>query len=130
MASVTSFSLSGSVSSGYRVSTANGLRASTSSAVDGGDHPATERPVATAATRAGGWSGFFARPDSLAADAHQRAANSRGDRSIERRPCAGYHHTDEGPHSAEPDRVLGAFANRAKAQAISRMPTTPRSRRS
>lgn len=74
-----------------------------------GDHPATERPVATAAARAGGRSGFFARPDSLGADAHQRSVDSRSDRSIERRACAGYHRTDEGPHSVEPDRVLGAL---------------------
>ena len=79
------------------------------SAVDAGDHRATERPVATAAARAGGRSGFFARPDSLGADAHQRSGDSRVDRSIERRACAGYHRTDEGPNSVEPDRVLGAL---------------------
>src|SRR5260370_26472992 len=47
-------------------------------------------PVATAAARAGGRSGFFARPDSLGADAHQRSGDSRSDRSIERRACTGY----------------------------------------
>jgi hypothetical protein len=53
--------------------------------------PALHRPYLTA--RARGRSGFFARPDSLGTDAHQRSGDSRGNRSIERRACAGYHIT-------------------------------------
>src|ERR1700722_13082357 len=49
------------------------------SAVNAGDQHATERPVATAAARAGGRSCFLARPDSLGADAHQRSGDSRCD---------------------------------------------------